>query len=314
MSRESTHARGTGSPGGEVGVPPPGYRLPTTTRLGPVRLRVADRARSEGFYRRMLGLVRRDEGGEHVALGAPEGDEPLIELVEVPGVAPAPPHGRIGLYHFALLVPERAALARLVLHLRKMDVPVRMADHRVSEALYLTDPDGLVIEIYADRPRNRWRSRGRQLVMTTEPLDVADLLAEAGGEAAFDSLPRQTVVGHVHLHVGDLDRAAVFYHEALGFDRVVWDYPGALFLSAGGYHHHVGTNTWAGHAPPTGPDDAGLMSWTLVVPSEDEAERLTNNVEDAGVDVGQEGPHGGRVALDPWGTAVELIANSDLVS
>lgn len=313
MSRETTQARGAGSPGGEVGIPPPGYRLPATTRLGPVRLRVADRARSEAFYGRTLGLVRRDHGDGRTTLGAPEGDTPLIELVEVPGAAPVAPRSRIGLFHFALRVPERAALARLLLHLREMEIRVGTADHDVSEALYLTDPDGLGVEVYADHPRSRWRSRGRQLVMTTEPLDVADLVAEAGSEA-FDGLPRRTDVGHVHLHVGDLDRASRFYHEALGFDKVVWDYPGALFLSAAGYHHHVGLNTWAGEAPPAGPDDAGLLSWTLVLPGVEDVESVTASLETSGVAVRREGSHDGGVALDPWGTAVELIAGSDLVS
>lgn len=307
MRERTEGTRGVEPPGGEVGIPPPGYRLPATTRLGPVRLRVADRGRSEAFYGRVLGLVRRDRGGDHTSLGVPGGEEPLIELVEAPGVTPASPRGRLGLYHFALLVPERAALARLVRHLGDLDVRVGTADHGVSEALYLTDPDGLGIEVYADRPRSRWRWRGRQLVMTTEPLDVADLVVEARGEA-FDGLPPGTAVGHVHLHVGDLDRAARFYHEALGFDVVVRDYPGALFLAAGGYHHHVGLNTWAGDAPPAGSEDAGLESWTLVLPTAEDVEEIAASLKDAGVDAREEGPHEGGVALDPWGTAVEVIA------
>ena len=309
MREKPKEARGVESPGGEVGIPPPGYRLPATTRLGPVRLRVSDRGRSEAFYGRVLGLVRRDERDGSTALGVPGGDEPLIELVEAPGVAPAPSPGRLGLYHFALLVPDRAALARLVIHLRDMDVRVGTADHGVSEAIYLEDPDGLGIEAYADRPRSRWRSRGRQLVMTTAPLDVADLVAEAGGET-LDGLPARTVVGHVHLHVGDLDRAARFYHEAMGFDKLVWDYPGALFLAAGGYHHHVGLNTWAGDAPPAGPEDAGLESWTLVLPADEEVDRLADSLEGAGVDVRREGLPGGTTARDPWGTAVEVIGGA----
>lgn len=309
MSREPTDPRDPASPGRSYGIRPPEYRLPAETRLGPVRLRVADRARSEEFYARVLGLVRRDHGEGWTSLGAAGGDEPLIELVERPGAEPAPPWGRIGLYHFALRVPDRAGLGRFVLHLRELDVRVGAADHRVSEAIYLTDPDGLGIEVYADRPRGRWSSRGRQLVLTTDPLDVEALVAAAGA-GPFEGLPPGTVMGHVHLHVGGLDRASGFYHEALGFDKVVWEYPGALFLSAGGYHHHVGVNVWAGEAGPAGPDDAGLLSWTLVLPSDEDVERITASLESAGSHVRREGAHGGGVALDPWGTAVEVIGKS----
>ncbi len=292
----------------DYGVAPPRWRLPSGARLGPVRLQVADLRRSEDFYSRVLGLetVAHEDG--RAALRGTNGSEPLVELVERPGVRPAPRHGRIGLYHFALLLPERASLARFALHTQRLGLRVAMSDHLVSEALYLSDPDGLGIEVYADRPRSEWRSHDRQLRMATQPLDLADLLAQAGTDQ-YAGAPSGTVVGHVHLHVGDLSRAARFYHEALGFDKVVWDYPGALFVSAGGYHHHVGMNTWAARAASAGPDDARLLSWTLALPSTSEVEITVESIKSAGYHVAsQDGP---LLVQDPWGITVELVSTED---
>ena len=169
---------------------------------------------------------------------------PLAYLVEKGGVAPVPRRGRFGLYHFALLLPDRAALGRFAAHVLRLGLRPGMADHAVSEALYLSDPDGLGIEVYADRPRTSWTYRGDELVMTTEPLDIAGLITAGQGDE-WRGAPEGTSMGHVHLHVGDLARAEAFYHRALGFDKKVWSYPGALFFSAGGYHHHLGTNIWS---------------------------------------------------------------------
>jgi catechol 2,3-dioxygenase len=176
-----------------------------------------------------------------------------------------------------------------------------MADHAVSEALYLSDPDGLGIEVYADRPRSTWRHDARQLYMTTEPLDVASVM-KAGEGRTWDGMPPGTVMGHVHLHVGDLDEAAAFYHRGLGFDQVVWDYPGALFMSAGGYHHHLGTNTWSSGAPAA-EDQARLLSWEIVVPPADAA-AAAHSLTSRGYAVARtaDGAH----ANDPWGTTVRI--------
>ena len=235
----------------EYGIAPPGYRLPAATRLGPVRLQVADLARSLAYYERVIGLqaLARDEHG--ATLGPPDEARVLVELKVRPGAAPVPRRGRLGLYHFAILLPDRAALGQFVRHLAEAGAYAGMSDHLVSEAVYLTDPDGLGIEVYADRPRRAWGREGRQLVMATEPLDVEDLV-RAAGSARWSGIPAGTVIGHVHLFVGDLEAAAAFYHVGLGFDKVVWSDPGALFLSAGGYHHHLGTNTWATGAAPAG--------------------------------------------------------------
>lgn len=293
-----------GGPAGlEYGIAPPGHRLPAATRLGRVRLQVADLERSLGYYQRVLGLRVLDRATSHATLAA-EGDAlPLVELHERPGAAPVPRRGHLGLFHFAVLLPDRAALGRFVAHLAELGEPAGASDHRVSEAIYLHDPDGLGIEVYADRPRSTWRHRAGQLLMTTEPLDIESLLLAAGGEP-WTGTPAGTVIGHVHLRVGDLARAEAFYHEALGFDKVVWSYPGALFLSAGGYHHHLGLNTWAAGAEPPGEDDAQLLEWEVLVPTDEDARAAMESITAAGFTVDH--TYEGGVARDPWGTPVRV--------
>ena len=289
-----------------AGIRPPGHRLPDATRLGRVRLQVASLARSLPFYEGVLGLARLHREGAVATLGVAGDDVPLVELHERPGARAVPRRGRLGLYHFAVLLPDRADLGRFLAHLARTGTHAGMSDHAVSEALYLTDPDGLGIEVYADRPRSAWRYEGPQLHMTTQPLDARAVIA-AGGEAPWAGMPAGTVIGHVHLHVGDVDAGAAFYHAALGFDKVVWSYPGALFLSAGGYHHHLGTNSWAAGAAPAADDDARLLSWDLVLPTAHDVERAVTSVTAAGHPVEREAGGAARVA-DPWGTAVRLVA------
>jgi len=179
-----------------------------------------------------------------------------------------------------------------------------MADHAVSEALYLSDPDGLGIEVYADRPRTSWAYRGEELVMTTDPLDLADLI-DAGGVRDWSGAPDGTTIGHVHLHVGDLSAAKAFYHGALGFDVTVWSYSGALFFSAGRYHHHLGTNTWS-PGPSAGADEAKLLEWELVVPEHRHTKHIGERLRSAGYPL-HEAPDGVRTS-DPWGTRVYVKA------
>src|SRR5574338_1675024 len=254
------------------GVRPTGYRLPDDTHLGTVRLQVSDLERSLDYYRGLLGFTLLSRRESEAELGAARDGAPLVVLVERRGARPVSRPAPLGLYHFAILRPDRASLGRFVTHLAEAGAYAGMADHLVSEAVYLTDPDGLGIEVYADRPRETWRQEGGQLAMTTDPLDVEDLLRAGGGER-WTGLPAGTVIGHVHFFVGDLARAEDFYHAGLGLDKTVWSYPGALFLAAGGYHHHVGTNTWAAGAPAATDEDARLLEWELVVPSAAEAER-----------------------------------------
>jgi catechol 2,3-dioxygenase len=175
----------------------------------------------------------------------------------------------------------------------------------VSEALYLRDPDGLGIEVYADRPRSSWRTVDRQYQMAADPLDLGDLV-RAAGDRVWDGMPPGTTMGHVHLHVADLDAAAAFYHAALGLDKMVWGYPGALFLAAGGYHHHLGLNVWAGaNAPRSTDEDARLLEWRIVLASRDEAREAASSVKSAGYDVTQAGDE--WIVTDPWGTSARLM-------
>ncbi|HEY2376762.1 MAG TPA: VOC family protein [Gemmatimonadaceae bacterium] len=291
----------------EYGIHPPGYRLPNETHLGRVRLQVSDLARSLAYYERVLGLRVIEKSDGHVVLGAHGDDRPLVELKELRGAKPVPRRGRIGLYHFAILLPDRPSLGRFLAHLEELGAYAGMSDHFVSEAIYLTDPDGLGIEVYADRPRSAWKNHDGQLVMTTVPLDVASVLhaaAESADGAAWKGMPHGTVIGHVHLHVGDLESAAEFYHGALGLDKTVWNYPGALFLSAGGYHHHLGTNTWAAGAPPAGAEDARLLEWEVLVPSVADADAAARSLTAARSNVRSD--RGDWLAADPWGTVVRI--------
>ena len=285
-------------------------RLPDETRLGAVQLAVSDLARSVEYYRDVLGLRETGRADGVVTLGAHGDDAPLVVLHEQRGVRRA--RGRLGLYHFAILLPDRAALGCFVTHLGRIGARAGASDHFVSEALYLQDPDGLGIEVYADRPRDAWRRRGRELERTTVPLDVESVGAAGRGEP-WTGMPAGTVIGHVHLHVGDLDEGAAFYHSALGLDVVVWSYPGALFLSAGGYHHHLGTNPGAGlDAKPAQEDEARLLEWTIVLPRAADAEAVAQRIERAGYAITRSGGReaGGQahgwVASDPWGTHVRL--------
>jgi catechol 2,3-dioxygenase len=276
-----------------------------------VRLQVADITRSIAYYEQVLGLrvvARGPAGGDAptATLAAQGDDAPLIVLRERRGARPVPRRGRLGLFHFAILLPDRPALGRFVTHLGEIGAQAGMSDHFVSEAIYLYDPDGLGIEIYADRPRSAWRTDGRQLYMTTEPLDVRSLVATAGGDR-WTGMPAGTVMGHVHLHVGDIDAADAFYHQTLGFDKVVWTYPGALFMSAGGYHHHLGTNTWAAGAPPATDDDARLLDWRIIVPDDGTVAAVAESLTRAGHPAEHEGS--ALRTRDPWGTAVRITAD-----
>ncbi|MBB6099187.1 catechol 2,3-dioxygenase [Deinobacterium chartae] len=220
---------------------PPTYRLPAPLTLGPVELSVASLERSLNFYQQVLGLQVIERRDGQAQLGVP--GRMLLILTELPGALPAPARSS-GLYHFALLLPSRADLARFVRHLASTGVRVGLSDHWVSEAFYLNDPDGHGIEVYRDRPRSEWRYANGQPLMGSDPIDVPGLLREAGTEAFWAGLPAGTVMGHVHLRVSDLRPTRDFYHGVLGLDIVTEAMPGALFVATGGYHHHFGLNVW----------------------------------------------------------------------
>jgi catechol 2,3-dioxygenase len=285
------------------GIGPPGGGLPDATHLGAVHLQVSDLRQSIAFYQQVLGLHVHSATTETAVLGPVDDRHPLLRLQTRSGVVPAR-RGAFGLFHFAILLPERAALGRFATHLSALGVRVGMADHLVSESLYLSDPDGLGIEVYADRPRSSWQQRDRELVMTTDPLDIGNVIA-ASAERPWDGMPTRTTMGHVHLNVGDLDQAEAFYHAALGFEKMVWNYPGALFLAAGGYHHHLGTNAWS-FGPPAKENEARLLDWELVVPKPDDASAAAHRLRTAGYLTDE--TSGGYVAGDPWGTRLRIVA------
>jgi catechol 2,3-dioxygenase len=287
------------------GIAPPAHRLPDATHIGRVRLQVADLDRSIAYYETVIGLRTITRGPQIATLGAHDDDTVLVELHEKPGIRAVARRGHIGLYHFAILLPDRAALGRFVAHLAAIGAHAGMSDHFVSEAVYLTDPDGLGIEVYADRPRSAWTYENRQLSMTTIPLNVPELVAAAEG-ATWTGAPAGTSIGHVHLYVRDIDEAEAFYHAGVGFDKVVWNYPGALFMSAGGYHHHLGTNTWAANAPLASDDEARLLEWELVVPTRGDVDAVERSLESAGHRVSRDGSD--AIVRDQWGTQLRVVA------
>jgi catechol 2,3-dioxygenase len=269
------------------------------TTVGAVHLTVADLDRSERWYAHALGLdAARDDGMARLSVGGSE----LLVLYEERGAQPV--RGHTGLYHYALLVPERSDLARWLAHVAQERIPLTgLSDHFVSEAIYLRDPDGHGIEIYRDRPRERWEHVGNTIRMGVEPLDVEDLLSASGGGTAL--VPAGTRMGHVHLHVADLAAAAAFYRDALGFDEMARLGDQALFLSAGGYHHHIGTNTWAGHgATPPPPGSAALRHATIVLPDAAERDRVAGRAADAGAEPVEVA--GGILVRDPSENALLL--------
>jgi catechol 2,3-dioxygenase len=272
--------------GGETAIHP-------DTALGHVHLVTDDLSRVVGFYREALGFREAQRDGSTIFLSA-DGLYPFaFAVTEVPGASRRA--RTTGLYHAAILLPSRRDLARVFLHLRAAEVSLDgVADHLVSEALYLRDPDGNGLEIYADRPREQWRERDGQIMMSTDPLDLGALLAEArDDDAPWTGMPAGTGIGHVHLRVSDLQRAEAFYHGVLGFDVTVRTYPGALFLSAGGYHHHLGVNVWSSAgAPPAPPNSVGLRSFTVRVPRRQELVRILRRARTQDVQIEGAVDHG----------------------
>jgi catechol 2,3-dioxygenase len=241
--------------------------IPPDTSIGKVRLRVADIDGLAEFYERVIGLRSVARDGDVVRLG-PDDGEPLIELVAAPGAPPAPSFST-GLFHLAILVPDRAELARSLKRVAGAGWRLTGAsDHLVSEALYLQDPEGNGIEIYRDRPRDQWGHDGSELRMATLPLDLDGVLGELEpGEEPPNGVAPATTMGHVHLQVADIPASEGFYNGALELEVMVRSYPGALFLAAGGYHHHVGLNTWQSQGAPPPPEGAlGLDRYELVLP------------------------------------------------
>jgi catechol 2,3-dioxygenase len=284
-----------------AGAPASGAIAAATT-LGPVHVTVSDLERSLAFYQDSVGLqvLGREDGTASIGAGERE----LIVAVEEPGAGPG--SGYTGLYHVALLLPQRADLARWLAHAARDQVPLTgLSDHFVSEALYLSDPDGHGLEIYWDRPRESWEGQVAAR-MTTLPLDVDGLMAAIGDPAAgFDGLPAGTVVGHVHLKVASIPETEAFYRDGLGFGLMATLGAQATFLAAGGYHHHIGANVWESRgAPPPPAGVAALRHATLVLPDEEERDRVVARLRDGGHPI-EEDPAGPAVS-DPSGNRLVL--------
>ena len=228
----------------------------------------------------------------------------ILELVEEPGVQPLVHGKRLGLYHTAFLLPTRRALGSFVRHVRALGIPFGAGDHIYNEAVYLTDPDGLDVEVCADRDSSEWLYDGREIVSETRPARLNELLSLA--DQHWTGVPQGTTLGHVHFYVGNLDQASAFYHSALGMDFVSWRFPGALFLSAGGYHHHVGLNGWAAGARPASEQDARLLHWELEFREQCEVVRTAERLRRAGYKE-YAGPVGAPAFRDPWGITVALV-------
>ncbi|MBI3958007.1 MAG: VOC family protein [Chloroflexi bacterium] len=272
------------------------------TKLGPVHLQVADLNNLVNYYT-TLGLHLRRRNSQQAVLGAGELD--LLVLTERADGQRV--RGTSGLYHFAILLPSRSDLGQALRHFSHAAIRVGGAsDHAVSEALYLTDPEGNGIEVYRDRPRNEWRYPNGQLVINTTPFDVEGVLAAGDASSAeWNGFPAGTVIGHMHLHVGNIDAAEGFYRDALGFDLVTRYGPSATFLSAGGYHHHIGANTWAGVGAPPAPENAwGLSYFTIEVPGTQALADVRAQLESANVPVTERDE--GYFVRDPSGNGVLL--------
>jgi len=268
---------------------------------------VSDLAASRQFYEQAIGLRGTDRDDGTVELAAQDG-RPLVVL-HGDSAAPRLNRRATGLYHLAILLPTRLDLAFALARLAEARWPLDGAsDHLVSEALYLSDPDGNGIEIYRDRPREEWRYDNGALEMSTLPLDLRNVLGElTGASGPQPTVPAGTTIGHVHLQVADIAEAEAFYNGVLGFDVMVRGYPGALFVSAGGYHHHIGLNTWqsAGSGPPA-PGSVGLRTYEVQLPDQGELAAVLGRVRAAGIDT--IGVPGGTLVRDPSGNGVLLTA------
>jgi catechol 2,3-dioxygenase len=279
------------------------FHRPPNTYVGQVSLKVENLERAQLFYTDVIGFQILEQAGNSLLLTV-DGQTPLLVIEQPENVIPKRPH-TAGLYHFAILLPDRPSLASIVQHLVKKGYSFGSSDHLVSEALYLSDPDGNGIEFYADRSPSTWNWHEDQITMTVDPLDFDNLLATTKGSGSWESLPRGTVMGHIHLHVANLTEAEQFYRDGLGFDIVCRYVRQATFLSTGGYHHHVALNTWAGVGVPAPPaNSVGLKYFTLEYPHEAARSKAVENLQGMGIILTEE--QGNIQVKDPSGNLVQL--------
>jgi catechol 2,3-dioxygenase len=257
------------------------YTLPSQITISEIELTIQDLNRSIEFYTQVIGFSVRTRNQHSAELGTETST--LVRVIENPKAQKT--RGTTGLYHFAILVPQRRVLAKSLTNIIETQTPVQgFADHGVSEAIYLPDPDGNGIEIYRDRPYQEWPFNNGELRMVTDPLDVENLLSEINGNNGQRfKLPGKTKIGHMHLHVRDIPEAVSFYQDVLGFDLKQRYGPSAAFLAAGNYHHHIGINTWAGvGALPSPEGSIGLRSFTISLPTSKDLDTLEGQIQQAG--------------------------------
>ncbi|WP_058306175.1 VOC family protein [Gracilibacillus massiliensis] len=272
------------------------------TYVSHVKINVQDLNRSIQFYQQIVGFDILEKTDSQAILTA-DGRTSILSLQQPKNAEPKQAR-TTGLYHFAILLPNRSDLANFVFHCIKNNVRLGSSDHLVSEALYFNDPDGNGIEVYIDKDPNTWTWQNDQVVMAVDPLDFEDLLKE-GQQGAWQGLPAQTVMGHIHLHVAAIAKTKFFYEEGLGFETVCQFGDQALFISTGKYHHHIGLNTWNGvGAPSPSENSAGLVSFTLTYPSKEVLNNTLSNLTAIGVHVEQQQKQ--ATIKDPSGNKIVL--------
>lgn len=279
--------------------------LQPDTQIGLVQIRVSNLERSLTFYQNVVGLSVLRQTGREVEMTA-DGQNVLLILREIENARVIRPNSVAGLYHFAILVPDRPSLGLVVRNLISSGIEVGQGDHLVSEALYIQDPDNNGIEIYRDRPKSEWKYDAEgHVMMSTDPVDVDGLLAASEG-LSWNGLPAGTVIGHVHFHVGNLNKAKAFYVDLLGFELTANYGSAAMFISAGGYHHHIGLNVWAGQGAPAAPaDTVGIDYFTLILANEEERNAVVERVRQVGYAVTEE--NGNPTFQDPWNIGIRLV-------
>jgi len=280
-------------------------KLPAETTLGYVTLAVANLQRSLDFYQNVIGMQPIEVTDSSAKIGA--GGQTLLVLNEKPGAIPQPEF-TTGLYHIAILLPSRAALAQEIAHFAELQTPMQgYSDHLVSEAFYLADPDGNGLEIYRDRPRSEWQWENGQVKMANAPIDLDSLFAEHPG-TPWNGLPAGTTIGHMHLRVGNSSQAVKFYTDVIGFD-VVADWPGAGFVSAGGYHHHLGMNMWQSRGAPPAPENSvGLQEFIIQLPNRESLDQITNRLKSAQVPYELSGSD--LITHDPWQNRIRIVTTA----
>ncbi|MEK3706807.1 VOC family protein [Paenibacillus sp. FSL R7-0198] len=281
------------------------YQIPATTHLGEVSLRIMNLERSIKFYTDVVGLKLLDRSGKVATLTA-DGKQSLLRLEELTDGITLPERSHAGLYHFAILLPDRKSLGLSLRNLAASGIDIGQGDHLVSEAFYISDPDQNGIEIYADRARDTWkRDSDNNYVMASDPVDVESLFAISENEP-WQGLPAGTVIGHVHFHVRSLEEARNYYTGILGFD-IVGNFANmsALFVSAGGYHHHLGLNIWAGVNAPVNPDNAtGIDYFTIVYATNEQLDQALEQLRQSGAVVTQ--VEGKWFTVDPQNIRIRL--------